>query len=153
MRKLVDKHGDKSWVLVASFLPNRTGKQIRERWHNQLDPHIMKGPWTEDEDMLIMEAQKIHGNRWAEIAKLVRATTPSFPLPAFSFFILLCQKHWASIAGEREAAASSCSHPMMIRSSLSETCLQVPGRTDNAIKNRWNSTIRSCNRPSLRTLL
>ena len=44
VRKLVDKHGDKSWVLVASFLPNRTGKQIRERWHNQLDPMIMKGP-------------------------------------------------------------------------------------------------------------
>eukprot|EP00960_Hanusia_phi_P041562 755055-Hanusia_phi.AAC.1 len=62
VRKLVDKHGDKSWVLVASFLPNRTGKQIRERWHNQLDPNIMKGPWTEEEDMLIMEAQKIHGN-------------------------------------------------------------------------------------------
>ena len=40
----MDKHGDKSWVLVASFLPNRTGKQIRERWHNQLDPMIMKGP-------------------------------------------------------------------------------------------------------------
>ena len=49
VRKLVEKHGDKSWVLVASFVPNRTGKQIRERWHNQLDPNIMKGPWTDDE--------------------------------------------------------------------------------------------------------
>jgi hypothetical protein len=26
VRKLVVKHGDKSWVLVASYLPNRTGK-------------------------------------------------------------------------------------------------------------------------------
>ena len=67
----MERHGDKSWVLVASFLPNRTGKQIRERWHNQLDPAIQKGPWTEEEDAAILDAQKIHGNKWAEIAKLV----------------------------------------------------------------------------------
>ena len=33
---------------------------------------LLQGPWTEEEDQLIILAQKIHGNRFAEIAKMVR---------------------------------------------------------------------------------
>jgi hypothetical protein len=36
----VNKHGTKSWSLLASKIDRRTGKQMRERWHNQLDPNI-----------------------------------------------------------------------------------------------------------------
>ena len=51
--------------------PHRTAKQLRERWHNHLDPAINKGPWTEAEDKLLIVAQNMLGNRFAEIAKLV----------------------------------------------------------------------------------
>ena len=36
----VEKHGTKSWSLLVTKIENRTGKQMRERWHNQLDPKI-----------------------------------------------------------------------------------------------------------------
>lgn len=38
--------GHRSWTLVATHLEGRTGKQCRERWHNQLDDSIRKEPWT-----------------------------------------------------------------------------------------------------------
>ena len=58
------------WERVAKSLPTRTGKQCRERWHNQLDPSINKGEWSQLEDELLMSAHRIHGNKWAEIAKV-----------------------------------------------------------------------------------
>lgn len=48
--KAIEANGARKWSVLASHLPGRTGKQCRERWHNQLNPDVSKSPWTEDED-------------------------------------------------------------------------------------------------------
>lgn len=47
LRQLVENHGTGNWTLIAESLPDRTGKQCRERWHNHLGEGIKKGEWTE----------------------------------------------------------------------------------------------------------
>ena len=58
VRRLVHEHGTRAWTTVAQALPGRTGKQCRERWHNQLDPSIKKDGWTEEEDAVLAAAHK-----------------------------------------------------------------------------------------------
>ena len=71
----VAKRGLKAWAAVASDLnafnvgPPRTGKQVRGRWLNALDPTIVHTPFTAEEEEVIYEAQKKYGNKWAEIAR------------------------------------------------------------------------------------
>ncbi|GMH62497.1 hypothetical protein TrRE_jg6129, partial [Triparma retinervis] len=72
---MVSIHGIKHWGLIASALPTRTGKQCRERWHNQLDPTIKKCPWTREEERVLMDAHRKFGNKWAEISKLLEGRT------------------------------------------------------------------------------
>ncbi len=74
---LVTQYGAKQWTLVARKMKEhygirgRTGKQVRERYHNYLDPSIKKQPIDNNEANIIFESHKEHGGRWAEIVKLL----------------------------------------------------------------------------------
>lgn len=39
------------------------------RWHNHLNPSINKEAWTQEEELILIRAHQIHGNRWAELTK------------------------------------------------------------------------------------
>ncbi|CAA3007740.1 myb-related 3R-1 isoform X1 [Olea europaea subsp. europaea] len=62
---LVKKFGPKKWSTIAQYLPGRIGKQCRERWHNHLNPGINKEAWTQEEELALIHAHQIYGNKWA----------------------------------------------------------------------------------------
>jgi hypothetical protein len=72
LRDVVSRFGY-MWRQVASGLPGRTGKQCRARWHNHLDPSVYRGPWTDEEDRLIIELVAKDGTQWANISRQLTA--------------------------------------------------------------------------------
>lgn len=59
------------WKEIAYQLPGRVGESIRERYVNFLDPRLKKTPWTKEEDDILFQNQRIVGNKWTEIRKLL----------------------------------------------------------------------------------
>ncbi|KAK8502942.1 hypothetical protein V6N13_100241 [Hibiscus sabdariffa] len=85
----INKHGHGSWRSLPKLAGlRRCGKSCRLRWTNYLRPDIKRGPFTVDEEKLVIQLHAILGNRWAAIAS------------------------------------------------------QLPGRTDNEIKNLWNTHLK-----------
>ena len=72
--ELVNKYGSK-WAKIASFLPERTGKQVRDRYTNKLRPSINKDEWTEKEERLFEQLCKQMGNKWSQIASFLPGRT------------------------------------------------------------------------------
>ncbi|KAH0791205.1 Myb-like DNA-binding domain containing protein [Histomonas meleagridis] len=68
LKNFVETHGTR-WSLIQSFLPNRTGKQCRERWMNYFAPGLSKNDWTSEEDLFLLKRQSEVGNKWSLISQ------------------------------------------------------------------------------------
>ncbi|KAH6809378.1 myb domain protein 52 [Perilla frutescens var. frutescens] len=75
LRELVERYGPHNWNAIAEKLQGRSGKSCRLRWFNQLDPRINRSPFTEEEEERLLACHRIHGNRWAIIARLFPGRT------------------------------------------------------------------------------
>ncbi|KAJ7558719.1 hypothetical protein O6H91_04G052600 [Diphasiastrum complanatum] len=75
LRELVALHGPHNWNLISETLKGRSGKSCRLRWYNQLDPRINRQPFSQDEEQRLLRAHRIHGNKWALIARLFPGRT------------------------------------------------------------------------------
>jgi len=63
LRKAVSQVGENDFKKVASLVPNRSAKQCRERWFNNLAPKIKKSRLSKKEWSVVVQAQKEIGNR------------------------------------------------------------------------------------------
>lgn len=64
-------HKVEKMLKEAYGIKNRSSKQCRERWTNNLDPECRKREWTEDEDRIIFNYQQKLGNSWSQISKFL----------------------------------------------------------------------------------
>jgi hypothetical protein len=67
LAELVVEHGETQWPMVVSALPPRTPRQCKERWTRYLAPNVIQGHWRRDEDLVLIEKVKQHGQQWKQL--------------------------------------------------------------------------------------
>ena len=70
LKEWVKQNGTKNWEACGRFIQGRRGKQCREHWNNCLNPDLVKGEWTEEEDFLIMFFYEKCKGSWKKIVSL-----------------------------------------------------------------------------------
>ena len=69
LRRAVTQHKGKSWKRISEYFEDRTDVQCLHRWQKVLNPELVKGPWTKEEDELVMHlVRKFGPKRWSVIA-------------------------------------------------------------------------------------
>lgn len=56
-------------------MPDRTGKQCRQRYHNHLDSTILRTEWTPEQEQYLYKLHDEIGNKWAIIAQKLPGRT------------------------------------------------------------------------------
>lgn len=138
--QLVGPTFNQNWVELTKFFPTKSAQQISERWEKVLDPHLVKGSWTREEDEIIIEFVREHGvKNWTKLAeklpgrigKQCRERWTNHLCPSVT------KKQWTNEEDQRLVQLHE-----RLGNQWTLIATYFEGRTDNCVKNRWNSSLK-----------
>ena len=140
MNKPVDKG---NWKFIAEHFPDKTTQQVFERWTKVLDPTLLKGSWSREEDETIISFVRQYGTKnWTRLSEKLPGRIGK-----------QCRERWFNHLNpdishepwsDEEDRRLFYLH-QQFGNKWAQISALMPNRPDNAIKNRWYSTVCKLN--------
>jgi nuclear transport factor 2 (NTF2) superfamily protein len=140
LRSLVSDTHPNSWSAISKFFPTKTPAQISGRWEKVLNPKLVKGAWTSEEDQIILNFVENNGVKdWAKLAGLLPGRTGKQCRERF-------KNHLDPVVQRIPWTPEDDQQLIDLHAQFGNQWTHISsffeGRTDNCIKNRWNSTLK-----------
>ena len=128
------------WAQILAAFPDKTPQQITARWEKVLNPQLIKGSWTREEDLQIMAWVEKNGPRdWVHLALSLPGRIGK-----------QCRERWVNHLSPDVNKARWTEEEDQLLITLHEQlgnqwtkiAMHFDRRSDNCIKNRWNSTLK-----------
>jgi hypothetical protein len=133
------EHNYKNWSAVASFIPGRTAIQCSARY-KRIQPGLIKGAWTPEEDLELLRLYKYYGKNWSNISRSMPQRTGK---QIRDRFLNALDDNLKKEKFSLEEDKKVLKWYKVYGNAWSKIAKKIKGRTGDMVKNRFYSSLKN----------